>query len=76
MTNVTSAIERWSGLPADIIRRPPIVLITDNYDRLFYEPDAVARSARYSHYIDDKHMLRPTRRPPSRRCCRKPRAIG
>ena len=58
ITNVTSAIERWSGLPADIIRRPPIVLITDNYDRLFYEPDALARSARYSHYIDDKHMLR------------------
>ena len=58
LTNVTSAIERWSGLPADIIRRPPIVLITDNYDRLFYEPDALARSARYSHYIDDKHMLR------------------
>jgi phenylalanyl-tRNA synthetase alpha chain len=58
MTNLTVAIERWSALPADIIRKPPIVLITDNYDRLFYEPDAIARSARYSHYIDGKHMLR------------------
>jgi phenylalanyl-tRNA synthetase alpha chain len=58
MTNLISAIERWSGLPADIIRRPPIVPIADNYDRLFYEPNAIARSARYSHYIDDKRMLR------------------
>src|SRR5215470_112348 len=58
MTNVTSAIERWSGLPADIIRRPPVVPIADNYDRLFYEPTAIARSARYSHYIDEKRMLR------------------
>jgi len=58
MTSLTVAIERWSGLPADIIRRPPVVLITDNYDRLFYEPDAIARSARYSHYIDRTRMLR------------------
>jgi phenylalanyl-tRNA synthetase alpha chain len=58
MNNLTSAIERWSALQADIVRRPPIVPVTDNYDRLFYEPDAIARSARYSHYIDDRHMLR------------------
>jgi len=58
MTNLILAIERWSALPADIIRRPPVVPIADNYDRLFYEPDAMARSARYSHYIDEKYMLR------------------
>jgi phenylalanyl-tRNA synthetase alpha chain len=58
MTNLISAIERWCALPADIVRKPPVVPITDNYDRLFYEPDAIARSARYSHYIDDTHMLR------------------
>jgi phenylalanyl-tRNA synthetase alpha chain len=40
------------------VRRPPVVPITDNYDRLFYESDAIARSARYSHYIDDIQMLR------------------
>jgi phenylalanyl-tRNA synthetase alpha chain len=56
--NLSLAIEQWSALPADVIRRPPVVLITDNYDRLFYEPDAIARSARYSHYIDEKRMLR------------------
>src|SRR5262249_16649240 len=58
MANLTTAIARWSGLAADIVRRPPVVPITDNYDRLFYEPDAIARSARYSHYIDGTHMLR------------------
>jgi phenylalanyl-tRNA synthetase alpha chain len=58
MNDLIAAVARWSGLPADIVRRPPIVRITDNYDRLFYEPDAIARSARYSHYIDDAHMLR------------------
>ena len=58
LTNLTVAIEQWSALRADIVRRAPIVPITDNYDRLFYEPDAIARSARYSHYIDGTHMLR------------------
>ena len=58
MTDLASAIARWSGLAADIIRRSPIVPISDNYDRLFYEVDAIARSARYSHYIDDRRMLR------------------
>jgi phenylalanyl-tRNA synthetase alpha chain len=58
LTNLTAAIERWSALPADFIRRPAVVPITDNYDRLFYEPDAIARSARYSHYIDGTRMLR------------------
>jgi phenylalanyl-tRNA synthetase alpha chain len=58
MIDLISAIERWSALQADIVRRSPVVPITDKYDRLFYEPDAIARSARYSHYIDDTHMLR------------------
>jgi phenylalanyl-tRNA synthetase alpha chain len=58
MTSLISAIERWSALLADIVRRPPVVPVADNYDRLFYEPDAIARSARYSHYVDDKHVLR------------------
>jgi phenylalanyl-tRNA synthetase alpha chain len=58
MTSLISAVERWSALPADIIRKPPVVSVADNYDRLFYGPDAVARSARYSHYIDDMHVLR------------------
>lgn len=58
LNDLIAAVTRWSGLPADIVRRSPVVPITDNYDRLFYEPQAIARSARYSHYIDDIHMLR------------------
>jgi len=58
MTNLIGAIERWAALRADIIRKSAVVPITDNYDRLFYEPDAIARSARYSHYVDGTHMLR------------------
>jgi phenylalanyl-tRNA synthetase alpha chain len=58
MSNLTLALEGWSELAAYVVRRPPVVPITDNYDRLFYEADAIARSARYSHYVDDTHMLR------------------
>jgi len=45
MTKLTLALER-AELPANVVRRSPVVLITDNYDRLFYEADAIARSAR------------------------------
>lgn len=58
LANVVRALETFSGLTADIIRGSPVVRITDNYDRLFYEPDAVARSSRYSHYIDAERILR------------------
>jgi len=58
LDKLVTAIEQWSGLKADIVRSTPIVSIRDNYDRLYYEADAVARSARYSHYVDDEHILR------------------
>jgi phenylalanyl-tRNA synthetase alpha chain len=58
MTHLIAAVERCSALRAQIIRQPPVVPVADNYDRLFYEPDAIARSARYSHYIDDTRVLR------------------
>ena len=45
-------------LPADIVRRSPIVSVAENYDLLFYPPDALARSVRYSHYVDATHVLR------------------
>jgi phenylalanyl-tRNA synthetase alpha chain len=60
LTSLTTAVARWSALPPDIIRGSPVVPITENYDRLFYEPDAIARAARYSHYIDAIHVLRTT----------------
>lgn len=39
-------------------RAPPLTAITDNYDALGYSADAVARDKRYSHYVDDRTMLR------------------
>ena len=32
--------------------------VTDNYDRLRYEADAVTRERRYTRYVDSGHMLR------------------
>lgn len=39
-------------------RGPRIVPITDNYDRLGYDPADVTRAVRYTRYVDDEHMLR------------------
>lgn len=36
----------------------PVVAVSDNYDRLGYEPHAVARDARYSRYLTAELMLR------------------
>lgn len=58
LDKLVKAIERWSKLKAEIVRSSPIVSVKDNYDRLYYEPDAVARSVRYSHYVDDETILR------------------
>ena len=49
--------ERW---PTTLRRRHanPIVTVADNYDRLGFSSDAVARDARYSRYLTDELMLR------------------
>jgi phenylalanyl-tRNA synthetase alpha chain len=49
--------ERW---PTILLRRHanPIVTVADNYDRLGFSSDAVARDARYSRYLTDELMLR------------------
>ena len=43
-----------------VVVRPcePVVDVADNYDRLGYAPEAAARDARYSRYVDDGRMLR------------------
>jgi phenylalanyl-tRNA synthetase alpha chain len=35
-----------------------IVAIEDNYDRLGFDPADVTRDARYTRYVDDRHMFR------------------
>ena len=48
---------RWGG---DLLveRGERIVAVADNYDRLGYGPEATARDARYTRYVDDRRMLR------------------
>jgi phenylalanyl-tRNA synthetase alpha chain len=39
-------------------RGPRIVPVEDNYDHLLIGPAAASRDARYTRYVDDRHMLR------------------
>jgi phenylalanyl-tRNA synthetase alpha chain len=47
----------WS-CTARTIRAHPVVPAADNYDRLHYSTDAVARDARYTRYVDEHRVLR------------------
>jgi phenylalanyl-tRNA synthetase alpha chain len=59
---VIDAVERTiaghTGATVHRHRTNPVVPVVDNYDRLGYPPDAVARDARYTRYISDELMLR------------------
>jgi phenylalanyl-tRNA synthetase alpha chain len=46
------------GCKVRVARRGPLVPVEDNYDRLGYPPEAVARDARYSRYVSESCMLR------------------
>ena len=48
---------KW-GCPARRHHRSPIVSIADNYDRLRYPREGVARAARYTRYVCDVALLR------------------
>ncbi len=52
------ALTHLWGCTARVIRTRPVVPISDNYDRLGYPPDAVAREVRYTRYISDTCVLR------------------
>ena len=52
------ALDRAWGAAVRRHRRSPVVDVEDNYDRLRIPPDAVARDVRYSHYVDERRMLR------------------
>jgi phenylalanyl-tRNA synthetase alpha chain len=54
---VARLAEAWR-CPARIHRASPIVSIADNYDRLRYSPESVARDARYTRYVCDVAVLR------------------
>ena len=47
----------WNIL-AEIIRHSPLVAVSDNYDKLGFDPDSVTRDRRYSRYASPTVMLR------------------
>lgn len=47
-----------TGVPVHRHRANPVVPVADNYDRLGYPPDAVARDTRYTRYLSAELMLR------------------
>jgi phenylalanyl-tRNA synthetase alpha chain len=55
---IAAALEGAWGCPVRTYRADPVVTVEDNYGVLGYPPDAPAREARYSRYVDGRHMLR------------------
>lgn len=45
-------------IPVSLQRANPIVPIEDNYDRLGYPEDGIARDVRYTRYVSDRLLLR------------------
>lgn len=54
---VSSLQAEW-GCPVLVIRSCPLTTTEDNYERLGYPPDAAARDARYTRYVDPRTVLR------------------
>lgn len=48
----------WPGAECRVRRGHPVVTVADNYDRLGYPPDAVAREARYTRWVGPGRVLR------------------
>lgn len=59
LTEAERALAGAWRVPVDRHRGPRVVAATDCYDRLGYPPDAIARDARHTRYVDDRHVLRP-----------------
>jgi phenylalanyl-tRNA synthetase alpha chain len=54
---VEALSQAWH-VPAHIQRANPVIPIEDNYDRLGYPADGIARDARYTRYVSDRLLLR------------------
>ncbi|WP_206788129.1 hypothetical protein [Amycolatopsis sp. MtRt-6] len=58
---VDQAVEALAGRWPCSVRRiagDRVVTVADNYDNLGYHPADVTRDARYTRYVDDRHVLR------------------
>jgi phenylalanyl-tRNA synthetase alpha chain len=58
LDEIEQAVAEWAGIPVRRHRGSPVVPTADNYDRLGYPADAVARDERYSRYLRPDLMLR------------------
>jgi phenylalanyl-tRNA synthetase alpha chain len=56
-TAVEALSQAWR-VPALVHRSNPVIPIEDNYDRLGYPPEGIARDARYTRYVSDRLLLR------------------
>lgn len=54
---VAAVRDAWR-VPVHLHRGHPVVPVEDNYDRLGYAPDAVARDSRYTRYVSETCVLR------------------
>jgi phenylalanyl-tRNA synthetase alpha chain len=55
---ITGALAAAWGAAIRVVRASPVVTASDNYDRLYYPPDGVARAARYTRWIGPGVVLR------------------
>jgi phenylalanyl-tRNA synthetase alpha chain len=56
--DIVGALARAWSIDPVVVRGPRVVDVTENYDALGYEPDAVTRDARYTRYVSPSTMLR------------------
>jgi phenylalanyl-tRNA synthetase alpha chain len=58
VTACTLSLSALWGCSVRTVRASPIVSVADNYDRLRYPPEGVARDARHTRYVCDAAVLR------------------
>lgn len=58
LKNVTTALTSKWECTLNMVRNPPIVAVTDNYDRLGYDGADITRAQRYTRYTSPTTMLR------------------
>src|SRR5215467_4286889 len=55
---IAGALAAAWGTERRVVRALPVVTVRDNYDRLYYPPDGVARAVRYTRWIGPGVVLR------------------
>jgi phenylalanyl-tRNA synthetase alpha chain len=55
---VCDALGKAWGCETVVHRAAPVVGVEDNYDRLHYPPESIARDARYTRYVTERTLLR------------------